>query len=103
MRCCREGVNRNVIRRRHLWSWATVFACAGAFLAPAVAHADPPRVVQPADLTVEATSGQGAVVYYRLPEASDDHGAPVVECAPASASFFPVGATVVRCAVIDTA
>jgi hypothetical protein len=54
------------------------------------------------DITVEATSAAGAVVNYSLPAASDLVDAtPSVDCAPASGSTFPIGATTVTCTATD--
>lgn len=68
---------------------------------PAAVQADPPTITPPSELTVEASSAAGAIVDYRLPTASDDNGAPSVECDPAPGSRFPVGLTTVRCSAVD--
>ena len=56
------------------------------------------------NLTIEATSFNGANVTYDLPIATDnlDPTVPVV-CVPPPGSFFPVGATAVTCTATDVA
>lgn len=57
----------------------------------------------PADISVNATSAQGAVVTYTAPTATDDGGeAPSVSCTSASGSTFPIGATKVTCTANDS-
>jgi hypothetical protein len=54
----------------------------------------------PANVTVIATNGSGAVVNYIAPKALDEAGdspAATVSCAPASGSTFAVGTTTVTC------
>ena len=54
----------------------------------------------PANITVNATNGSGAVVTYIAPKALDEAGdspAAIVSCAPASGSTFAVGTTTVTC------
>jgi X-Pro dipeptidyl-peptidase len=56
----------------------------------------------PADIVVDATGADGAVVDYDLPTAVDDETPdPEVVCDPAPGSVFPVGATTVRCTATD--
>jgi X-Pro dipeptidyl-peptidase len=56
----------------------------------------------PADIVVDATGANGAVVDYDLPTAVDDETPdPEVVCDPAPGSVFPVGATTVRCTATD--
>jgi hypothetical protein len=57
----------------------------------------PPTLTLPADITVEATSGAGAVVTYT---ATADENATVV-CTPASGSTFPLGTTTVHCSATN--
>jgi probable HAF family extracellular repeat protein len=71
-----------------------------------VSDRTPPVLTPPADVTVTATSAQGALVSYPLATASDAIsaiGAAGVSCAPASGSTFPVGTTTVSCSAADTA
>ncbi|HEY3335173.1 MAG TPA: HYR domain-containing protein [Candidatus Limnocylindrales bacterium] len=57
----------------------------------------------PADITV-ITSGDGAVVHWTDPTATDDTDAsPSVACDPASGSLFPLGTTTVTCTATDEA
>jgi DNA-binding beta-propeller fold protein YncE len=53
----------------------------------------------PADVTVPATSPQGATVRYLLPTVTDgaDTNPPAPSCTPASGSTFPIGTTTVKC------
>ncbi len=68
------------------------------------AVADPPAWVAgtiPANATVEATSGAGAIFTYTEPTATDQEGDPMVLCIPASGSSFPLGVTTVTCTATD--
>jgi hypothetical protein len=57
----------------------------------------------PTNLTVNATSPQGATVTYTPPTAVDeDSPLPPVNCTPASGSTFPIGTTTVTCTVSDS-
>ncbi len=56
----------------------------------------------PADITTTAKSESGAPVMYTPPTATDGSDpAPSVQCAPASGSTYPVGATTVTCSASD--
>ena len=57
----------------------------------------------PANITVNATSSQGAVVTYTPPTVVDeDNPLPPVNCSPASGSTFAIGTTTVTCTVSDS-
>jgi hypothetical protein len=59
----------------------------------------------PANITVDATSPQGAVVTYTPPTATDESGdnpGPTVSCTPASGSTFAIGMTTVTCTATDS-
>src|SRR5207244_154184 len=57
----------------------------------------------PANLTVNATSPQGATVTYTSPTVVDeDSPGPSASCTPASGSTFPIGTTTVTCTVTDS-
>jgi HYR domain len=59
----------------------------------------------PANITVNATSSQGATVTYTPPTATDESGdnpGPSVNCNPASGSIFPIGTTKVTCTASDS-
>ena len=75
-------------------------ALAGGFL---YLDATPPLLTQPPDIfNVPALDANGAVVMYALPTATDnDDPNPVVSCAPASGSLFPLGSTTVTCTATD--
>ena len=60
-----------------------------------------PDLTVPADIAAEATSGSGAVVTYSATATDAVDGAPVVSCAPASGSTFPIGTTTVHCSATD--
>jgi hypothetical protein len=58
----------------------------------------PPAVGSVHDVSAEATGPTGAAVTYPTPTASDPiDPSPVVTCAPASGSTFPIGSTIVTC------
>jgi hypothetical protein len=62
----------------------------------------PPELIVPSDITVEATSGSGAVVTWDQPAASDNADAdPGVECSAVSGLLFPLGTTTVTCEATD--
>ncbi len=59
----------------------------------------------PANMTVNATSPQGAAVTYTSPTATDESGdssTASVTCDHASGSVFPIGATTVTCTTTDS-
>jgi len=64
----------------------------------------PPTLLCPSNVTVQATSSEGAVVGWRGAGAIDDCG-PVstVTCRPPSGSVFPLGRTPVTCIASDAA
>ncbi len=60
-------------------------------------------LAQPSDVTVNATSPDGATVTYPTPAASDEDLSTVtVGCVPASGSVFAIGDTTVTCTATDT-
>lgn len=59
-----------------------------------------PELQLPADLTVDATSPDGAVVTYEA-TATDDSGMSAVTCLPVSGTTFVIGTTTVECAAVD--
>ncbi len=77
----------------HFSTWAVVIVTSTDEPDPEI----PPTLTLPADLTVDATSAQGAVVHYAA-SATDAAGAAIaIACAPPSGSTFPMGATTVSC------
>ena len=63
-----------------------------------------PAFVQPADVTVEATSADGATATFDSPVASDAVSGTIDgACTPESGSVFPVGDTAVECTATDEA
>jgi Ca2+-binding RTX toxin-like protein len=60
-----------------------------------------PVLTLPADMTVEATSGAGAVVNFTATATDIADPAPVVVCTPASGSMFPLGVNTVFCIATD--
>ena len=63
----------------------------------------PVLAAMPSNVTVEATSGSGAVVTYTSPTATDIvDGSRPVSCIPASGSTFPLGANTITCSAADT-
>jgi uncharacterized repeat protein (TIGR01451 family) len=55
----------------------------------------------PADIVVDATSPDGAVVTYTPPTATDEETPPEVTCDMPSGSTFPIGTTTVTCTATD--
>ena len=74
----------------------------GSF-AVTVVDTTPPAVVVPGDIEAEATSAGGAAVTYAASATDLVDGAVEVDCAPASDSTFPLGATEVACSAEDGA
>ena len=78
---------------------------------PIVADTVPPVITVPADITVNATSGDGADVTYTATAEDPGHGPVPVFCAPPtpdtstfpSTSTFPIGETTVLCQADDAA
>ncbi|MDQ4101208.1 MAG: HYR domain-containing protein [Thermoproteota archaeon] len=62
-----------------------------------------PVITVPADMTVEATSSEGAVVEYEASAEDDRDGSVDVICKPASGSTFEIGQTTVTCTAEDEA
>jgi hypothetical protein len=61
-----------------------------------------PTFTVPANVTIPATSDNGAPYSYALPLATDSTGGhPTVTCTPASGSTFPIGTTTVTCSSAD--
>lgn len=77
----------------HFSTWAVVISTAS--------DATPPQIALPADITVEATGPNGAPVTYAGSVVDNLDPSPVLACAPASGSVFPVGTTVVTCTATD--
>ena len=63
----------------------------------------PPVVTVPADMTVDATSKDGAVVTFTVSASDLVDGSVPVTCTPASGSTFSVGTTKVTCSATDKA
>jgi outer membrane protein assembly factor BamB len=61
-----------------------------------------PTISVPGTITATATSAAGATVTYSV-SATDPDGTATVNCTPASASTFAIGATTVRCTASDSA
>lgn len=60
-----------------------------------------PVLTVPAELIVDATTPDGAVVVYAATASDIWDPAPTVECAPASGLEFPIGTTAVTCTATD--
>lgn len=63
----------------------------------------PPTLVLSPDIAVDGSSGAGSVVEYTVGATDDIDPSPVVGCAPASGSTFPIGDTTVNCSARDAA
>ena len=61
----------------------------------------PPNVTVPADITGEATSGNGAAVSFSSSAQDNVDGSLPTTCSPSSGSTFPLGATTVTCHATD--
>jgi hypothetical protein len=63
----------------------------------------PPTIALPANMTVDATSPEGALVSYATSATDSVSGAVVVRCTPASGSMLPIGTSTVTCTAVDAA
>jgi virginiamycin B lyase len=61
----------------------------------------PPTIIAPNDVTVNATSPNGATVNYEVTASDDSDPHPTVVCNPPSGSTFVVGTTEVDCTATD--
>jgi probable HAF family extracellular repeat protein len=68
-----------------------------------VTDTTPPVITVPDDMTVDATSPDGAVVEFTATATDDVDGDVPVGCTPASGSTFVIGDTTVECTATDTA
>jgi subtilisin-like proprotein convertase family protein len=68
-----------------------------------VPDASPPVVSVPADISVPASSPEGALVTYDASAMDEVDGALVPSCDPNSGSTFPLGPTTVTCTATDAA
>ena len=60
-----------------------------------------PIITTPGDLTVNASSGQGAIVNFSPTATAESGAALTVTCVPPSGSGFPIGSTPVTCTATD--
>lgn len=67
--------------------------------APPVAA--PPEIVCPDSINVTAATSAGRAITYRTPDSDKGQGSVSVNCAPASGSTFPIGASQVECVATD--
>jgi probable HAF family extracellular repeat protein len=74
-----------------------------AILWEPVTDTTPPEITVPDDVTVDATSPDGAVVEFTATATDDVDGDVPVECTPASGSTFAIGDTTVECTATDAA
>lgn len=65
--------------------------------------AEPPTLMVPADITLEATGPGGAVAAFEAAATDALDPSPVVSCSPASGSTFALGRTTVTCTAKDAA
>ena len=72
----------------------------GAFMVT-VADTTAPHLILPADISAPAGSSSGQVVNFTVSATDAVTASPVVTCAPASGSTFPIGVTLVQCSVSD--
>jgi len=62
-----------------------------------------PQLTVPADITEQASSPDGDVISFTASATDAVTGSPVVTCAPASGTTFPIGVTLVHCSASDAA
>jgi hypothetical protein len=62
-----------------------------------------PLITTPGDITVDATSSQGASVSYSATVWDAVDPQPAIDCTPASGSLFAIGVTKVTCTALDEA
>jgi hypothetical protein len=74
----------------------------GGFTVTVTVSNTPPVVTVPAAMTVEATSGGGAVVTFTASANDAQDGSINPSCTPASGSTFPLGMTTVTCTATDS-
>jgi hypothetical protein len=68
----------------------------------AVVDSTPPELTPPAPpILVDATSSDGAMVLFDVPDADVCDPQPTVVCTPPSGSVFPIGQTMVTCRGVD--
>lgn len=77
------------------------FVARGTFIVNVVAAA-PPQLSLPGNMTVEATSANGATVTFTATATDVVDGDVPVTCTPASGSTFPAGTTVVECSATSS-
>lgn len=61
-----------------------------------------PILELPDDITVNATTADGAHVAFDVSATDNSDPNPVVSCTPASGSLFPIGTTTVKCTATDS-
>jgi autotransporter-associated beta strand protein len=62
----------------------------------------PPTITTPGDLTVNAGSGQGAIVPFTVTATDQSGAALTTTCVPPSGTGFPIGSTTVSCTTSDS-
>ena len=72
------------------------------FSLPAPADLTPPVIIQPSDITANATMPSGATVSFTV-HATDNVGVASLVCTPSSGSVFPIGTSPVQCIASDAA
>ena len=65
------------------------------------ADAIPPVITVPANMVVEATTADGAIVNYTVTAVDDLDGPVSVLCNPESGELYPMGTTTVQCTALD--
>jgi Calx-beta domain/HYR domain len=69
----------------------------------AAMDSEPPVLMLPGTVAVDATTPAGAVVIYSASATDNLDQDPTVSCTPASGSTFPIGSTTVNCSATDDA
>jgi hypothetical protein len=74
-----------------------------SFTITVVADTTPPVLFLPGNITAEATSPAGAVVFYNATAVDDTDGQIAISCDHPTGSQFALGTTIVQCSATDTA
>ena len=74
----------------------------GTFVVEPLTFGEPPTVVTPGDLTIEATSGYGTPLDYNVSATDPEDGEVPVSCDPRPGGEYPLGPVEVTCTATDS-
>jgi Tol biopolymer transport system component len=74
----------------------------GTFVVEPLAFGEPPTVVMPGDLTIEATSPYGTPLAYEVSASDPEDGEVPVSCDPRQGGEYPLGPVEVTCTATDS-